>query len=78
MEYGVIKDFGRYAVTIQSSNNQQYYAPFESLDKLVFEQLNYPLPHLPVKFIVNKNKYSGESKYGKRYYAEDVTLNLEF
>lgn len=77
MEYGVIKTFGRYAVTIQSSNKQQYYAPFESLDEIILEKLVFPLPQLPVKFTVNKNKYSGESRYGKRYYAEDVTLNLE-
>jgi hypothetical protein len=77
MERGVIKDFGRLAVTIQS-NNQQYYAPFECLDPLIIEQLKYPLPFLPVKFTVNKNKYSGETKYGKRYYAEDVKLDLDF
>ena len=78
MECGVIKAFGRLAVTIQSSKYQQYYAPFESLDSLIIEQLIIPLPHLPVKFMVNKSKYSGETLYGKRYYAENVKLDLEF
>ncbi len=77
-EYGVIKAFGKLAVTIQSSNYQQYYAPFESLDSLILEQLIIPLPFLPVKFKVNKDKYSGETLYGKRYYAENVKLDLDF
>tara|TARA_X000000368_G_scaffold418796_1_gene420033 strand:- start:3310 stop:3603 length:294 start_codon:yes stop_codon:yes gene_type:complete len=77
-EHGIIKAFGRLAVTIQSSNQQQYYAPFESLDPLILEQLIDPLPVLPVKFTVNKYKYSGETEYGKRYYAENVKLDLDF
>ena len=76
-EHGIIKAFGRLAATIQSSN-QQYYAPFESLDPLILEQLNDPLPVLPVKFTVNKYKYSGKTQYGKRYYAEKVKLDLDF
>ena len=44
-EHGIIKAFGRLAATIQSSN-QQYYAPFESLDPLILEQLNDTISNL--------------------------------
>tara|TARA_Y100000389_G_C17195198_1_gene380846 strand:- start:16 stop:252 length:237 start_codon:yes stop_codon:yes gene_type:complete len=78
MNVGIIKTFGKKAVTIQSDNMKQYYALLESVDPLILEQLIDPLPVLSVKFTVNKCKYSGETIYGKRYYAENVKLDLDF
>lgn len=78
MNKGIVKFFGKLAITIEDNEKRQYYAPFEDVDKYVLEQLILPLPVLPIKFNVNKEKYSGYSKKIPRYYAYNVKLDLDF
>ena len=78
MKKGIVKTFGKLAISIEDKEKNQYYAPFEDVDKYVLEQLTYPLPVLPIKFNINKEKFSDYSKNIPRYYAYNVQLDLEF
>ena len=42
MNKGIVKSFGKLAITIEDNEKRQYYAPFEDVDKYVLEQLTYP------------------------------------
>lgn len=75
---GYIKTFGEKAITIQTAGGNQYYGPFENIkDPEIFDYLTkkYNLNYIPVKFLINLNKHSGRTKYGKRYYAFDIELD---
>ena len=78
MYTGFIRTFGRKAVTIEDCNKRQYYAVMEDVDKYVKEHLEEPLPHLPVKFIIDIDKIAGVTTNGPRYHAKEVKLDVEF
>lgn len=75
---GFIRTFGRKAVTIEDLSKNQYYCPIKDLPKEITEHLVIPLLHLPVKFEVNHYNYAGRTTFGRRYYAFNVKLDLEF
>ena len=77
MPYGIIITFGTKALTIQTNDKKQYYAPFKNLDKCFLEIINeINLIRLPVKFNINENLFSGYSNGCKRYYAENIIIEL--
>lgn len=78
MYTGFIRTFGKKAVTIEDSNKKQYYAVMEDVDKYVKEHLEEPLPHLPVKFIIDIEKIAGVTTIAPRYHAKEVKLDVEF
>ena len=70
---GTIITFGKKAVTIQTEDKEQYYAPFENMDALIFANLETDLPIL-VTFDIDTTQYSGHSNGKPRYYAKNVQL----
>ena len=78
MESGIIRSYGKQALTIQTENKKQYYAPFKNIDECVKKCIGQGLQNIPVKFNINYNISSGKTRFGMRYYAEDVELDLIF
>ena len=75
---GIVKTFGKKAITIETENKQQYYALIGNVHHHILEQLSYPLPHLPVKFHPVTSMTSGKTIKGPRYFAVNVELDVEF
>lgn len=68
--HGVIRSYGDKAIAIESSTKQQYYAPFENVDKNVKDLLTRPLRQgIVVDFKVDKTNITGI-----RFYATNVTI----
>ena len=78
MNHGFIRTFGKKAITIEDDDKRQYYAPIEEVGPLVKEHLVEPLLYIPVKFYPDKSRSAGSTIISERYYALNVTLNLEF
>ena len=47
-------------------------------DKEIMDYLKKDLPFIPVKFFPDIFRWSGETKYGKRFYALEIELDLTF
>lgn len=77
-QVGFIRSFGKKAITIEDFSKKQYYCPIKNLPKEITDHLVTPLLHLPVKFEIDYYNHSGRTTFGKRYYASDVKLDLEF
>lgn len=76
---GYIKTFGEKAITIQTAGGNQYYGLYENIkDKEIMDYLKKDLPFIPVKFFPDIFRWSGETKYGKRFYALEIELDLTF
>lgn len=75
---GVVKTYGTKAITIETENKRQYYALMANVHHSIREQLNYPLPILPVKFHPVKSMIAGKTIKGPRYYAVNVELDVVF
>ena len=75
---GIVKTFGKKAITIETDNKRQYYALFANVHHNIKEQLKYPLPILPVKFHPVRSMSSGTTPMGPRYFAVNVELDVEF
>jgi hypothetical protein len=70
---GAIITVGTKAVTIQTENKQQYYAPLENMDDLIFASVETDMP-IFVTFDIDTTQYSGHSNGKPRYYAKNVQL----
>lgn len=75
---GVVKTYGEKAITIETENKHQYYALMANVHHTIKEQLNYPLPVLPVKFHSVTSMTAGETPKGPRYFAVNVELDVDF
>lgn len=74
---GFIRCHGKKAITIQTEGGNQYYGPIENIkDKQVLDCLSNDFCFIPVKFSLDTTNYSGVTKYGKRYYAYDIELDI--
>lgn len=76
---GFVKTFGDLALSLESEDRRQFYAPYANVDS---EVLQYLIPFnkmkVPVQFNVDRTKCAGTSHMGNRYYATDVKLqNVE-
>ena len=75
MLQGYVKTFGTKAITIQTAGGNQYYGPFENIsDKIIMDHLTDTLTYIPVTFLPEYDKWSGETRYGKRYYATNIEI----
>lgn len=74
MNIGYIITFGRKAITIQTKEKIQYIANFEDCSEGVLEMLSHKFDSNVIMFDIDKSRFSGKSKYGKRYYAINVKL----
>ena len=72
MEVGFIKSYGKSAITIETKKKNQYIAQFEDCSNEIIESLICISESNPIMFDIDKTRFSGESKYGKRYYAINV------
>jgi hypothetical protein len=70
---GFIKTHGNKAVTIQTENKTQYYAPIYELEYIIIQILNTKAC-INVTFDEDRTKYSGHSNGKARYYANNVQL----
>lgn len=70
---GIVKSFGSKAVSLETSDKRQYYALFCDVHQEVMKCL-IPQLEVPVIFEVDTTRFSGETIFGKRYYAKNVTL----
>ena len=70
---GIVFTYGKKAVTIQTINKEQFYAPLIHIHDSVLNLIPNTL-RLEVIFKVNTEIYSGKIKRKKRYYAYDVRL----
>tara|TARA_Y100001970_G_scaffold272323_1_gene368895 strand:- start:11829 stop:12071 length:243 start_codon:yes stop_codon:yes gene_type:complete len=75
---GVVKTYGPKAITIETEDKYQYYALMANVHHNIKEQLNYPLPILPVKFHPVTSMTAGKTIKGPRYFAVNVELDVEF
>jgi hypothetical protein len=73
---GIIRSYGKKALTIQTRDYYQYYAPFENVEDLIIPFLDdsskYPIH---IIFEIDYSKYSGEIKGKKRYFAKEVKID---
>lgn len=73
---GTIRSYGKKALTIQTLDKHQYYAPFENVEDLIIPFLDdsskYPIH---VVFEIDYSQYSGEIKGKKRYFAKEVRID---
>jgi len=67
MLYGYIITRGKKAVTIQTKEGSQYYAPLEDIAPHVLKDICNV-----VCFEVDKTRYEGKTHAGPRYYAYNV------
>ena len=70
---GIVKTFGDLALSLETEDGWQFYAPYANVDDEVLQYLVLWL-RVPVRFNVDWYKYSGENRLGKRYFATDVKL----
>tara|TARA_B110000091_G_C13411367_1_gene308255 strand:- start:190 stop:435 length:246 start_codon:yes stop_codon:yes gene_type:complete len=70
---GIVKTFGELALSLETEDGWQFYAPYANVDSEVMQYLVQRL-HVPVQFNVDQTKYSGKNCMGKRYFATDVKL----
>lgn len=70
---GVVRSFGTKAISLETEDKRQYYAPFCDVHKEVMGCL-VPKLEVPVIFEVDITRFAGETVFGKRYYAKNVTL----
>jgi len=70
---GLVKTFGSKAISIQTEDKRQYYAPYCNVAEQVVKCL---VPHLyvPVVFDVDTTQIAGKTVFGNRYYATNVVL----
>jgi len=74
---GYITTYGEKAITIQTEGGNQYYGPKENIkDPEIFTCLNNNIKYIPVKFMVDFKNSSGKTRFGKRYYAYDIQLDV--
>ena len=76
MNKGFIRCYGKKAVTIQTQNLQQFYAPYENVEDLIrpFLKDNSKYPIL-VTFDIDRTNSSGYANGIKRYYAKNVRID---
>ena len=72
MNTGYIITFGKKAITIQTKEKIQYIANFEDYSEGILEMLSHNFYSNLIMFDIDKSRFSGETKYGKRYYAINV------
>jgi phage terminase large subunit-like protein len=73
---GTIRSYGKKALTIQSSDKHQYYAPFENVEKLIIPFLDEPSKYpIHVIFEIDYSQYSGEIRGKKRFYAKEIKID---
>lgn len=72
MNTGYIITFGKKAITIQTKEKNQYIANFEDCSEGILEMLSHNFYSNVIMFDIDKSRFSGETKYGKRYYAINV------
>ena len=75
MEKGIIRSYGKYAVTIENSNKEQFYGPFINVENKIFYLLNEPFEYINVTYKIDYSKFSGKIENKKRYYAYDIKTN---
>lgn len=74
---GFIRNHGKKAITIQTEAGNQYYGPMENIkDEQIFDCLANNFCFIPVKFSLDTTKFSGTTRYGKRYYAYDIEFDM--
>jgi len=77
---GFVKSFGDLALSLETDDRRQYYAPYANVDSEVMQYLVANL-RVPVAFNVDTTQYAGTNNFGKRYFAtnvqlQDVVINL--
>ena len=76
---GYVLTHGEKAITIQTEGGHQYYGPKENItDPEIFTCLSNNIRYIPVKFLIDFNNSSGKTKFGKRYYAYDIKMDVLF
>ena len=70
---GLVKSFGSKAISIQTKDKRQFYAPYCNVDEQVVKCL-VPRLQVPVVFDVDTTQIAGETIFGNRYYATNVVL----
>ncbi len=70
---GYITAYGKLAVTIKEPNGREWYGLIKQINKDYRKEIN-KIVGKKVSFKANKNKFSGESKNGKRYYAKNINI----
>lgn len=70
---GYITAYGKLAVTIKDSDGREWYGLIKQINKDYRNEINKIIGKM-VSFKANKNKFSGESKNGKRYYAKNINI----
>lgn len=75
MHTGVIKTYGKKALTIITDDKLQYYAPLDNVEDLIFPFLKQPFTHIVVDFQINYKMWSGISNGRKRYFAYNVKIS---
>lgn len=75
MHRGLIKTYGKKALTIITDEKEQYYAPLDDVEELIFPFLKHPFSPILVDFNINYDKWSGNSNGNKRYFAYNVKIS---
>ena len=77
MPVGYVKAFGKKALTIETNDLNQYYAPFTNIsDSQLLHLIQHPIPYIPVQFDVNTLSHSGSTSFGPRFYATNIHFHL--
>lgn len=77
MREGIAKTYGKKALTIVTDEKEQFYAPFENVEKLIMPFLKVPYTPIHVSFEVDYNNWSGHANGKKRYFAYNVKISDE-
>ena len=76
MNKGYIRCYGKKAITIQTQNLDQYYAPYYNVEELIIHFLKdssmYPIL---VTFEIDRSNSAGLANGKKRYYASNVRID---
>lgn len=76
MNKGYIRSYGKKAITIETSNLYQYYAPYQNVEDLIIPFLKdsskYPIL---VTFEIDRSNSAGLANGKKRYYASNVKID---
>ena len=76
MNKGYIRSYGKKAITIQTEDLNQYYAPYENVEDLIIPFLNdsskYPIL---VTFDIDRANSAGTANGKNRYYADNVIID---
>jgi len=75
MPTGIIKTFGKKAITIINDDKLQYYAPLEDVEELIHPFLKDPFTPIKVTFDINYKEWSGNANGNKRYFAYNVKIS---